>query len=162
MGSIPSAVSLRTEVRYQQRPWSCGAAALVNAGRVLGVRFSERTVRRLCGMTEDGTDEFGIISAARELGLTTAPLETANPLSAFSVVHSNVVAGRPTILCVDNNSHWVCVSSAAGERVGLVDSANTRRNKSENGVHFLGRRELLRRWKCRLNGMHYAIVVGRK
>lgn len=149
-------------MRYQQRTWSCGAAALLNAARVLGIRVSERTVRRLSGMTDDGVDEFGIISAARELNMTTSPLETPDRLAAFSVVHSNVLAGRPTILCVDNNTHWVCVGAAAGERVLLIDSANTRRNVAENGIHSIIRRDLLRRWKCRTNGMYYAIVVGRK
>lgn len=51
------------------------------------------------------------------------------------------------ILCADNWTHWVCCCGLLGaERVVLIDSNRSKRNKGENGVHVLPHTALMRRW----------------
>lgn len=149
-------------MRYQELSWSCGAAALRSAALVLGKKFSERTVRARAGTDEEGTDEKELIQAARDLGLTATPHHSADKSAAWAFVRANVLDGRPCVLCIDKWTHWVTVVGIVGDKVILVDPANTLKNMSENGVHVLSRPQLSRRWKCpRAQEPFYAIALGK-
>lgn len=150
-------------MRYQEHGWSCGAAALVNAARTLGKRVAEGRARSLSGTSEEGgTDEFGLISASRELGLTATPHHSSDSAAAWAFVRSNVLEGRPCMICVDSWGHWVTVIGIVGDRVVVIDPANTKKNMSENGVLSLLRKDLLPRWRCpKEEEPYYAIAVGR-
>jgi len=149
-------------MRSQLKSYSCGAAALVNAGRALGKKFSEGKVRKLAGTTEDGTDEVGLIAAARGLGLSATPNWTSDRNAAWSFVRANVLDGRPCLVCIDNWGHWATVIGIVGDRVLLMDPSNSKRNMDELGVHSMSRTELLKRWKHRTQEEpFYAIAVGK-
>jgi ABC-type bacteriocin/lantibiotic exporter with double-glycine peptidase domain len=149
-------------VRYQDLSYSCGPAALVNAVRVFGKRIAERRIRGLSGCTEQGTDEDGLIAAARQLGYTAASHWSADQTAAWSFVRANVLDGKPCLLCIDSWGHWVTVVGIFGDHVLLADPANTKKNSSENGLHSLSRRELLKRWRCpNESEPFFAIAVGK-
>lgn len=150
-------------VRLQARTWSCGAAALVNAGFGLGRKFSERRVRKLAGTTEDsGTDEVGLMNAARMLGLTATPTSSVDAASAWALVRSNVLGGKKCLLCIDNWGHWVTAIGISGDRIVVFDPTNSTRNVQENGCHSLSRRDLLRRWRHKAaEEPFYSIAIGR-
>lgn len=150
-------------MRYQQQTWSCGPAALRNALRTLGKNVSEAQVRKVCGTDQTGTDEVGLMAGARELGFVAVPNHTRDVHTAWAFVRSNVLDGRPCILCMDSWGHWVTVIGIVGERVILIDPARTTKNMQENGVHPLRCRDLQRRWKNpREEEPFYAIAIGRK
>lgn len=151
-------------MRYQSRPWSCGPAALVNAARALGRRVTEGRVRRLSGSTETvGTDEHGLMVAARELGFSAVPHHSRDAATSWAFVRSNVLDGRPCLLCVDTWGHWVTAVGIVGDRVILIDPANTVKNMAELGVHTMRRSALSRRWRHpREDEPFYAIAIGHK
>lgn len=150
-------------MRYQDKPWSCGAAALVNAARVLGKRVAESRARTLAGTTEhNGTAEDGLIIAVRELGLTATQHHSSDVAAAWSFVRANVLDGHPCLICIDQWNHWVTVVGMAGDRVLVVDPANTAKNMAENGILVLSRRELTKRWRCKGEAEpFYALSVGK-
>lgn len=150
-------------MRTQLRDWSCGAAALVNASLTLGKTVSEGKVRKLAGTTrEDGTDERGIIDAARALGLTATPSSSSDSTAAWAVVRANLLDGRPCLLCIDNWGHWVTAIGIVGERVIIADPAETVRNSRENGIHVLRKTKLLKRWRHKAEETPYfSIAIGR-
>lgn len=144
------------------RSWSCGPAAVVNAARSMGVRVAEGRVRKLAGTTEDGTDEDELISAIRGIRLTATPHHSSDRATAWAFVRANVLDGRPVVLCIDQWTHWVTIVGIVGDRVLLVDPANTKKNAAENGIHSLSRTDLYKRWKCPNEAEpFYAIAVGK-
>lgn len=149
-------------MRYQELPWSCGPAALRSAGIVLGEKISERTIRAKAGTTEDGTDEQELIQAAREVGLTATPHHSADKAAAWAFIRANVLDGRPCLICIDQWTHWVTVIGIVGDKVIVVDPANTVKNMDENGTHIFSRTQLVRRWRCpREQEPFYAIAIGK-
>jgi ABC-type bacteriocin/lantibiotic exporter with double-glycine peptidase domain len=149
-------------VRYQEKPWSCGPAALRSAGIVLGEKISERTIRAKAGTNEDGTDEQELIQAARELGWTATPHHSADTAAAWAFVRANVLDGRPCLLCIDQWTHWVCVIGIVGDKVIYFDPAKTKKNVSENGVTIASRTNLSKRWRCPSEAEpFYAIAIGK-
>lgn len=150
-------------MRYQGETFSCGPAALSNAFRTLGLRVSEAQVRKASGCTESGTDELGLMAAAREFGFSAVPNHTRDVRGAWAFVRSNVLDGRPCLLCVDTWGHWVTVTGIVGERVIVIDPANTQKNMWENGIHPLRSRDLARRWRNpREDEPFYAIAIGHR
>ena len=144
------------------RSWSCGPASIVNAARAIGVRVSEGRIRKLAGTTEDGTDESEMIQAARGIGLTATSHSSKDQAAAWAFVKANVLEGRPCCLCIDQWTHWVAVIAVVGDRVILADSANTKKNKSENGIISLSRTDLCKRWRAPGESEpFYAIAVGK-
>ena len=58
-------------MRYQQRPYSCGAAAVVNALRCYGKRIPEKLVRSRAGTTKkDGTQEEPMNMASQRMSIS--------------------------------------------------------------------------------------------
>lgn len=150
-------------MRYQDTSFSCGPSSLVNAIRVFGKRVSERRIRTLASCSEDeGTDEAGLISAARSLKFTASTHWSSDQTAAWSFIRANVMDGRPCLICIDQWQHWVTVVGIVGDHVLVIDPANTKKNKAENGVYSLSRRELLKRWRCPSETEpFYAIAIGR-
>jgi ABC-type bacteriocin/lantibiotic exporter with double-glycine peptidase domain len=147
-------------VRYQR--YSCGPAAIVNALRVLGRRVPERRIRPLCGTTEEhGTDEDGIKSCLTELGYSHHEFLTPSRKDGIIRLSGSLNEG-PVIICVDSWQHWVVVIGRIGDRFILIDSTNTVRNKAENGVAVMGRRDLMKRWKHKEENAVYGILVTKK
>lgn len=149
-------------MRYQSQAWSCGPASIVNGCRVLGMRVSERSVRALCGSSPDGTDDDQMIAGIRGLGLTATPHHSADAAAAWAFVRSNVMEGRPSLICIDQWRHWVTLIGTVGGLVILVDPVDTKSNRSENGIHAFSRPRLASRWRCRNEDEpFYAIAMGK-
>ncbi len=71
--------------------------------------------------------------------------------------------GRPAVLCVDQWDHWVAVIGVVGDRVVMQDSANTKDNIEQNGIHLMTKSELIKRWKCKgTEKSLYAITFRKK
>ncbi len=134
---------------HQEKPYSCGAAALVNVCTALGMDVTEAKVRELAGTNETGTGEQGIIDAAHALGLVEKVRTTGAASRSWTQLRADLVAGHPCILCVDQWDHWVALIGLMGDRVILQDSTNTAENIQMNGIHLMTQSELIDRWQYR-------------
>ena len=147
-------------MRFQTRSGYCGAGVVVNMARALGQRVSEARVRALSGTDASGTDATGIMVALRGLGYTATEFNEESAAKAWLILHGSLTQGKPVVLSVDNDWHWVACVGDLGERVVTVDSSRVVKNMCENGVHVLDRRSLLRRWRSS-TGTYYGIVAGK-
>lgn len=144
-------------MRYQRNPYSCGAAAVVNALRCYGRRVPEVRIQAAGGTTpEEGTGEQGIMTALRAHGCGAANFETRSVTEAMSYLEGSMEEGVPVIICTQQLQHWVTVIGMVGTRFVVVDPSNSRRNRSENGVHVLPRFVLRRSWMSR-DGRYFGI-----
>jgi ABC-type bacteriocin/lantibiotic exporter with double-glycine peptidase domain len=150
-------------MKYQKDSFSCGAAAVVNALRCFGVRVPEKRVRAHSATTEkDGTNEHGIRNALERLGFAGDELRMGKEGAAWTGLTESVEGGSPVILLFDRWQHWTVAAGILGkDRIVVVDSTRTKKNKEENGVHVYTRKQLFRRWH-RYQGEHYGISVRKQ
>ena len=146
-------------MRYQSRPGKCGPAVIVNALRCFGKRVSERSISKLAGWSENGVDEFGIQKCLTELSYSFEENEVSNRDEAWGWLVKQLTAGRPVIIYIFNDQHWVLAAGVVNGRIIMIDSGNTKGNHKENGVHVLGRVEFLKRWRCATTGLYYGLGV---
>lgn len=151
-------------MRFQSENYSCGAAAVVNALRCLGVKVPERRVSSVARTSEEnGTDENGVMDAAREFGAAAAKFENVSQKDAWRWLKSSLLEGKPVILCIDNWQHWVTAVGLLGDgSVVIVDSANTVSNMSENGTHVMKRATFMKKWKHRNMNQFFGISISKK
>ncbi len=144
-------------MRFQSNRSSCGPAALANALEALGIKRSEDELIPLTGQTPDGTDARGILKAIKAISTEAAPLRgdsikvgegLAWVLAWFHIAHE----GRPMILCVDEEDHWVAATGHLGDRLVVIDSGGN------DLVFFYDKKGLLDRWKAS-DGRYYAIIL---
>ena len=148
-------------MRYQAREDSCGAAAISNALRCYGRRVSERCIVKLAKTTpENGTDEHGIQEALAQLKFSCEGFAGRSRDQAWEWLWKQLEQGRPVIINTWGGQHWVCVIGSVAGRVILIDSANTKNNKKENGIHVYGRVEFLKKWRnTKDSGVYFALAV---
>jgi len=148
-------------MKFQERPYTCGAAAACNALRCFNIRVAERRAWG-AGETneESGTDESGVLAILRRYGdgLTAREYHNGNRHEAWLWLLGAIGEGASIILCVDAWLHWVVGMGRLGNRVLVFDSANFKKNKAESGIHILTKRQLMRRWVAR-DGSYYAIAL---
>lgn len=136
-------------MRYQARPWSCGPAALVNAFRAIGLKYSESRLRSIAGSSQEhGTDEKQLIMTIRMIGMSVVEHSGSDKNAAWAFIRSSIMDGRPCLICIDRWQHWVSIIGMIGNRVIVCDSSNSARNISENGIRSLSRSQLLKSWAC--------------
>lgn len=148
-------------VRYQRKGYSCGAAAVVNALRCFGRRVSERNVCSRVGTTHDGTTEEGLLQGIRSFGFSAAKYEASSADGSWSWLVRCLV-DRPVVVVFQNWQHWVTAIGLSAGRVVVVDSTNSKANKTENGIHVLSRREFMRRWKNTQNGLFSGVCISKR
>jgi hypothetical protein len=107
--------------RQQDKDYSCGAAALRYALTFLGRNVDEKDLRRASQTTFWGTDEGGIVKAARRHGCEAVIRNYRRFPAAFRSLTRYVQNGQPCILCVDRWMHWVAVAGANRNGVALFD-----------------------------------------
>src|SRR5512133_1355979 len=107
--------------RQQDKDYSCGAAALRYALTFLGRSVAEKDLRRASQTTFWGTDEGGIVKAARHHGCEAVIRNYRHFPAAFRSLIRYVQNGQPCILCVDDWMHWVAVAGANRDGVALFD-----------------------------------------
>jgi len=150
---------VRTQAGHaQERAWSCGPGALVNALAILGLDISEREVRAMADTSfVDGTDEHGLLDAIESLGFTAEVIWTSGRAGAWSRLVSHLQMGHPALLCVDQWDHWVAITGTDdGETVMMIDPAEE--PPHEEVISFA---DLMRRWRFPDEDRpYYAIVVS--
>ncbi len=124
----------------QDKEYSCGAAALRYALTFLGKTVEEKDVRKASQTTFWGTDESGIVKAARRYGCEAVMRNYRRFPAAFRSLIRYVQNGQPCILCVDNWMHWVAVAGANRNGVALFDP------KSLEVAALVKPESLRRRW----------------
>ncbi len=152
-------------MKFQALPYSCGAAAVVNALRCLGKKVSETRVRALAGTTEaDGTPPSGIREAIVALGYEAADFEFTSRRQAVKKLEKALAEGNPVIICTQNWQHWITVVAGLDgfRRFLVADPANTVKNLAENGTSTLSRRELLKTWQYRKVEFGFYGVICRR
>ncbi len=105
----------------QHKDYSCGAAALHYALTFLGKSVGEKELRKASQTTFWGTDEGGIVKAARRHGCEAVVRNYRRFSPAFRSLMRYVQSGQPCILCVDKWMHWVAVAGANRNGVAIFD-----------------------------------------
>lgn len=141
---------------------SCGPSALANLLRALGLNVSEDWVTKKAKLsshigdphTAQGTIEAQIQRCLSALKIPHLASTTHDPNTAVAALRGQLILGRPALLAVDGDDHWVCAASVLGDRFGIVDSADPEL------VVFYGPAELAQRWASATDPpCFYAIVV---
>ena len=144
-------------MEFQERTFSCGPAALRAVLHVLGKSAQEKTIRKYARTTpRDGTDEAGIISAAKRYGCSASEFQTTSQISAWGWLISGLARSRPCLLCVDNWQHWTAVVGSLGQRALMFDPFKyPGKRKRYSGLVPHSRQELIARWGCPDDGKVY-------
>lgn len=128
---------------------NCGPASLCNALKCFGVWLTEDQAVRLCGTTDDGTDEKDLMTALNILGVGHRQITEWHRGGARTVLKQAIVRGNPCIIAIDDYSHWVTVIGGLGyDHVIVVDSTNEGDNPDELGTWVVSLDELCDRWEC--------------
>lgn len=105
-------------MRFQSTQSSCGAAALANAHALLVTRpATELEVIDLAKTNWNGTDDKGMLRAAKRLGLKASRIRVSS-------LANLVTADRVFILATDRWEHWVVAFDLRIGRWLVVDSAD--------------------------------------
>lgn len=137
----------------QKAGFSCGAACLRNALQILGRSCDEEDVRRRARTTpQDGTSERDLIRAIHSYGHRSREgrwsRRREDAKAAWSWLLTELDAGHPVILNVDNLTHWVLAVGRLGDRVAISDPQRGGRTVKGRVVKLYSRRTLLKRWWC--------------
>lgn len=134
---------------------SCGVYSLHNALCALGVNRSAEELAALCRTTAtDGTSVAKMRSAIGKLkdcGLAPWDIKTGRRDVAAGLLWLALSRGRPAVLVVDCDAHWIAVIGHNGDRILVADSAKNELVESLDGEAFM------RRWDC--SGRHAFLGV---
>ena len=127
----------------------------------LGHKVSQKRAGKLCGTTDDGTDEHQIMMGLDLLGHTYTPTGNNARKEARAALDAELLAGRPALLCVDEWGHWITViAPPLGARYPYVDPVNGK-------IKLIHWRTLERRWAASarlqtgpLDTTYYYISIG--
>lgn len=96
----------------QPNDWQCGPFALKHALFALGSFEHENVIARLAASDTSGTDEVGLGRAARGLGCDLLMVRTYDPDAARRELDQYLALRTPTLLCIQEWTHWVAVVHA--------------------------------------------------
>lgn len=132
-------------MKYQQLPYSCGPASIVNALRCFGIRKAEKTIRKTSNTNiKNGTSEDDMIRVLTDLGFDVNKHEQGQYAKAWKWLHNRLKDGNPVIISVRNWSHYVAAIGIIGDKIIIADPDYG--NKKENGVLVLNKRRLKKFW----------------
>lgn len=143
-------------MRFQSTQASCGPASLRNALLALGIERSEEELSQLSGCTAtNGTPPKGLIRAITQItGAEPGVIYEAREDVAVLRLVEALRVGRPVILCVDRDEHWVVAFGLLGpDVVHVADSAD-----NELVKHYRPR-DLASRWRGVGRRPFYGILV---
>jgi hypothetical protein len=125
----------------QPNKWQCGPFALKYALIMLGEIVDEKNVARVAGTHWwAGTDEIKLARAAKAYDCEMKIIRRTNPLQARRDLLRALKRGHPSLLCVDNWSHWLTVVGAEKGKIITIDS------EEDPVVCVQNWRTLKRRW----------------
>ena len=132
-------------MRMQSTEATCGAAALSNALKAVGLPRSEEEMMKLASSTSNGTSMAGLIRALRAVGRTPTKIAEVREQVAVIRLVVSLQCGHPVVMCVDAWEHWVVavglLGSGGSPRIVVVDSA------SLELTHVYTLSELVDRWR---------------
>lgn len=142
-------------MRMQASQHDCGPTALMNALRAIGIDRGIDELRKLTKATATaGTSERKLVTGIQKIqGVRPHPHRFRDPTLAIAVLRDRLRCGRPCILSVDEEEHWVAAVGLLGERVLVADSA------SADLVIAYTPERLLSRWDAGSEQSYYAIVL---
>lgn len=113
-------------VRYQSRQATCMASAIVNALSVLGHDVSEDQVVLASGMRDltKGMGEKEGKRALQALGYEWDEIHVLQEPYGYFHLLDAMQHGRPTIMAVDQDRHWVVGLGTLGKSVLVADGAH--------------------------------------
>lgn len=142
-------------MKRQARSYWCGVASVANALEVLGIRRAQREVNRLCYVSPAaGCDEVEMKRALLANGVGVDEWHDADLNQSALWLRHCIANGMPTILCVDNDEHWVTVLGMCGESFIVFDPARN------TGVEVHDLVSLGARW-INGDGVYYGIGVSK-
>lgn len=114
----------------------------------MGVEATEDSVAKrakLAGSMNDphpgmGTIEWQIQRSLEAMKVPHFQMTAHTPEVAIAALRGQLVLGRPAMLAVDNDDHWIGVIGVLGDRFVTVDSADSELVVCPSGV------ELAKRW----------------
>lgn len=113
-------------MRMQDSQANCGPTAMSNALAALGITRPAAECEKLCKTSAtEGTSAKRLLSALRSIE-TCQPAELREKRQDVAMLKLDKALqyGRPVILCVAENTHWVAAVGALGGRVLVADSAD--------------------------------------
>jgi ABC-type bacteriocin/lantibiotic exporter with double-glycine peptidase domain len=114
--------------------------------KALGVKVSVKKLAKVCNTSpKNGTSELDIARGLKSLGL--APkFHLYETQKEFLKDIKDGTFTVPAICCVDNNNHWVVLLGILYDRVIVLDSNNSPKNKKVNGFHSYTLKKWFKRW----------------
>lgn len=113
-------------MRAQDSQFNCGPVALHNALLALGIKRSIKECERLTGVTAtSGTDVESLLAAASAIrGVHTMVVNAYDAQSAIAILRDALRRGRPALLSVDQEEHYVAAVGLLGDRILVADGAD--------------------------------------
>lgn len=151
-------------MRGQSAQASCGQTAAANLLRALGREVTEDQVsRRIKLQAQDGdpaavlgTTEVQILRVLKAYRIPVTRMTAHEPSLALTSVRGFLLTGRPMVLAVDNNAHWLTVAGLSGQRFIVVDGAH------EEITLSYSEQQLVDRWAAAGNPETYYGLAGGK
>lgn len=109
---------------WQQRGAECGPTALANALSAIHIEVHPDALVKLCGTTDEGTDEHDIIAALELLEIKTQCVTSYPGLLGHLMQRTPVVC---SVAIDEPYDHWVAAIGVLGDWIVVADSNDTRR-----------------------------------
>ncbi len=126
----------------QPDKYRCGPFSLKHALVMLGIFQHEDQISLAAESTWwNGTDETGLVKAARRYKCKLIHFQSSNPDDARRLLNNYLKKRLPCILSVNNWEHWVTVVSYTKGKYVLIDS------EMDKVISIKSSNQLLRYWK---------------
>lgn len=126
----------------QPDKFRCGPFALKHALVMLGVFKHEDQISQIAGSNWwDGTNEFGLVKAAKKFKCGMKHFQSSNPKDALKLLNENLRKGTPCVLSVNNWEHWMSVVNFSRGKYIYIDSGHDR------VIGIMTSAQLLKYWK---------------
>lgn len=155
-------------MRLQSAQNTCGPASVANALQCLGPKWAKVTEDavtkkiRLGSTIADtdpgaGTVESQVIKALAAYKVKAEELTIHSPHAAICALRGHLAVGRPALLCVDGDQHWLTVCGLLGASFLVADSADSEL------VTVYEEERLADRWKTPGDPpTYYGLILHRK
>jgi len=129
-------------LRGQRANDDCGPTCFANALNILGYDIKIGQANELCNLNKDGTDSVDLIKAFDRYGFEGIERVYYNENKAWNWITRDTNYGIPTIISVDDDSHWLLVLCAGKNEAQIFDSG-----PGNDEPQKISRRGLISRWK---------------
>jgi len=132
-------------MKYQELPYSCGPASIINALRCFGIKKAEKTIRKTSNTNpHNGTSEEDMIRVLTGLKFCVRKHEQGQYSKAWKWLYNKLKSGSPVIISVRNWQHYVAAIGIIGNRIIIADPDYG--DKEENGILIFDKAKLKKFW----------------